>query len=96
MAAIGKVYLTGQVKPQGAIDIPPNEVFTVSKAVLVDGGLADFADRRRVRLLHHNADGSTTTTIVDMKEILDHGKSQKDPVVQDGDTIDVPQRLINF
>ncbi len=93
---IGNVYLTGQVKQQGAIPIPPNEVLTVSRAVLLDGGLADFADRRKVRLLHHNADGTTTTTIVDLKEILDHGKSEKDPVVQDGDTIDVPQRLINF
>ena len=94
---IGKVYLTGQVKQQGAIDIPPNEQLTVSRAILMDGGLADFADRRRVRLLHHNADtGKTTTTIVDLKEILDKGKSEKDPIVQDGDTIDVPQRLINF
>jgi polysaccharide export outer membrane protein len=93
---IGNVYLTGQVKQQGAIPIPPNEVLTVSRAILLDGGLADFADRRRVRLLHHNADGTTTTTIVDLKDILDRGKSQKDPVVQDGDTIDVPQRLINF
>ena len=94
---IGKVYLTGQVKQQGAIDIPPNETLTVSRAILMDGGLADFADRRRVRLLHHSADtGKTTTTIVDLKEILDRGHSEKDPVVQDGDTIDVPQRLINF
>jgi protein involved in polysaccharide export with SLBB domain len=93
---IGNVYLTGQVKLQGAIPIPPNEVLTVSRAVLLDGGLADFADRRRVRLLHHNADGTTKTTIVDLKEILDRGKSELDPVVQDGDTIDVPQRLINF
>jgi polysaccharide export outer membrane protein len=94
---IGKVYLTGQVKEQGAIDIPPNETLTVSRAILMDGGLADFADRRRVRLLHHSADtGKTTTTIVDLKEILDRGHSEKDPVVQDGDTIDVPQRLINF
>jgi protein involved in polysaccharide export with SLBB domain len=95
-APIGKVYITGQVKEQGAIDIPPNEVFTVSKAILLDGGLADFADRRRVRLLHHNADGTTKTTIVDLKEILDRGHSEKDPVVQDGDTINVPQRLINI
>jgi polysaccharide export outer membrane protein len=94
---LGRVYLTGQVKEQGAIDIPANEVLTVSRAILLDGGLADFADRRRIRLLHHDADtGKTTTTIVDMKEILDRGHSEKDPVVQDGDTINVPQRLINF
>jgi polysaccharide export outer membrane protein len=95
-APIGKVYLTGQVKEQGAIDIPPNEVFTVSKAILLDGGLADFADRNRIRLLHHNADGTTKTTVVSMKKVLDQGHSNLDPVVQDGDTINVPQRLINW
>ncbi len=84
------------MKSQGALDIPPNDSLTVSRAILMDGGLADFADRRRVRLMHRNADGTTKTTIVDLKEILDRGHADKDPVVQDGDTITVPQRLINF
>jgi protein involved in polysaccharide export with SLBB domain len=57
--------------------------------------LADFADRRRVRLLR-TVNGKTTTTVVDLKEILDRGHSEKDPVVQAGDTIDVPEKLINF
>ena len=94
-APLGRVFLTGQVKAQGAIDIPPNEVLTVSRAILLDGGLADFADRRRVRLLR-TVGGKTTTTIVDLKEILDHGHAEKDPAVQAGDTIDVPEKLINF
>jgi hypothetical protein len=46
--------------------------------------------------MHRNADGTTKTTIVDLKEVLDRGHADKDPVVQDGDTITVPQRLINF
>jgi polysaccharide export outer membrane protein len=92
---LGRVFITGQVKEQGAIDIPANEPLTVSHAILLDGGLADFADRRRVRLLHRNADGTTKQTIVDLKKILDEGHANLDPVVQDGDTINVPQRLIN-
>jgi polysaccharide export outer membrane protein len=92
---LGRVFLTGQVKAQGAIDIPANEVLTVSRAILLDGGLADFADRRRIRLLR-TTNGKTTTTVVDLKEILDRGHSEKDPVVQAGDTIDVPEKLINF
>ena len=95
-APLGRVFLTGQVKVQGAIDIPPNEVLTVSKAILLDGGLADFADRNRIRLLHRTTDGKTITTIVSMKEVLDKGHAEKDAVVQPGDTINVPQRLINF
>ena len=93
---LGRVFITGQVKEQGAIDIPANEPLTVSHAILLDGGLADFADRRRVRLLHRNADGTTKKTIVDLKKILDEGHADLDPVVQDGDTIDVPQRTFNF
>ena len=93
---LGRVFITGQVKAQGAIDIPPNEVLTVSHAILLDGGLADFADRNRIRLLHRNADGTTKKTIVNLKKILDQGHAELDPAVQDGDTIDVPQRTFNF
>jgi protein involved in polysaccharide export with SLBB domain len=92
----GRVFLTGQVHSEGAIDIPANEPLTVSKAILLDGGLADFADRRRVKLIHKNADGTTTTTKVDLKAVLDEGHFDKDPVVQPGDTIEVPEKLINF
>ena len=93
---LGKVYLMGQVHAQGALDIPADGKLTVSRAILMDGGLADFADRRRVKLMHKKEDGSTETTVVDLVEVLDHGQSDKDPVVQPGDTINVPEKLINF
>ena len=92
----GKVYLSGQVSRPGAIDIPPNETFTVSKAILLDGGLADFADKRKVKLVRKKPDGTTQTTVVDLVEILDKGRSNLDPVLQAEDVIVVPQRLINF
>jgi polysaccharide export outer membrane protein len=93
---IGKVYLTGQVARQGALELPPNESLTVSKAILMVGGLADFADRRRVKLVHKKPDGTTETTVVDLVEILDNGHTDRDPVLQPDDMIIVPQRLINF
>jgi polysaccharide export outer membrane protein len=92
---LGKVYLMGQVHSPGVIDIP-NGGLTVSKAILTNGGLADFADRRRVKLLRKKADGSTETIVIDLKEILDNGHSEKDILVQPGDTINVPEKLINF
>ncbi len=92
----GKVYLTGQVNRQGAVEIPSNENLTVSKAILLVGGLADFADRRKVKLVRKKLDGTTTTTVVDMVEILDKGHADRDPVLQPDDMIIVPQRLINF
>jgi protein involved in polysaccharide export with SLBB domain len=93
---LGKVYIMGQVHAQGAFDIPADGNLTVSRAILMDGGLADFADRRKVKLMHKKADGSTQTTVVDLVEILDHGHADKDPLVQPGDTINVPEKLINF
>jgi polysaccharide export outer membrane protein len=95
--ARGKVYLTGQVRTQGGMDIMPDEVLTVSKAILRAGGLADFANKRKVRLIRKKpGENATTTTIVDIAEILDKGKIDKDIVLEPGDLIVVPERLINF
>jgi polysaccharide biosynthesis/export protein len=92
----GKVYLTGQVRAQGALDLMPDEVMTVSKAILRAGGLADFAEKRKVKLVRRKADGGSETTLVDLDLILKKGQLDKDPVVQPGDLIVVPERLINF
>ena len=56
----------GQVLKQGAVEIPSNEKLTVSQAILLVGGLADFADKRRVKLIRKKADGTTQVTIVDL------------------------------
>ncbi len=92
----GKVYLMGQVRGQGALDIPADEVLTVSKVILRAGGLADFANRKKVRLVRKNAAGKAQTTIVDLADILDKGHIEKDPAVEPDDLIVVPERLINF
>jgi protein involved in polysaccharide export with SLBB domain len=91
----GKVYVTGQVKSQGAVEIPPGENFTVSKAVLSAGGLADFANKRKVRLTRAGGSGAETV-IVDLVEVIDRGRADKDPVVHPDDKIFVPERLVNF
>lgn len=47
----GKVYITGQVRAPGAIELMPGESVTVSQAILRAGSLSDFADKRNVRLV---------------------------------------------
>jgi polysaccharide export outer membrane protein len=93
--SLGKIYIMGQVHTQGAVDLPPNEPLTVSKAVLMNGGLADFADKHRVKLIRKMPNGKTQTIIVDIEAVY-RGKSDKDPVLQPDDTINVPEKLINF
>jgi len=45
----GKVYLFGAVRVPGPQEIPSDETFTVSKAILRAGGFTDFADKRKVK-----------------------------------------------
>ncbi len=96
MRSRGKVYLTGQVRQQGAFDIPADETLTVSKVILRAGGLGDFANRKKVRLVRRLPDGKSQTIYVDLAQILDKGDFAKDPVIQADDVISVPERLINF
>lgn len=91
----GRVYITGQVRNQGPLDIPPDETFTVSKAILRAGGFGDFANKRKVKLLRKKGN-STETIVVDVDLIVRKGRTDKDPVVEPDDTIVVPERLINF
>lgn len=92
----GKVYVTGQVRNQGSLELPADESLTVSQAVLKVGGLADFANRRKVKLVRKKPDGSSDTRVIDLAEILDKGRLDKDVVLEPGDLINVPERLINF
>lgn len=93
---MGTYFVTGQVMKQGAQEIPRDREVTVSAAILEAGGFADFADRRRVRLIRPSADGSTKRFTVDVKAVLERGDARKDRLVQPGDYIVVPERMFNF
>lgn len=94
----GNVYLVGQIRQPGPQDIPSDEVFTLSKAVLRAGGFSDFADKKKVKLTRKVAthDAETLTFVVDLAEILEKGRTEKDLKLEPGDLIFVPSRLINF
>ncbi len=89
-ASPNQVYVTGQVEKQGTLEIPAGETFTVCKVIALCGGLSDYADKLRIKLQRPNADGSSQTILVNMGEITDRNRLQKDPVVKPGDTIVVP------
>jgi polysaccharide biosynthesis/export protein len=95
---LGRVYIWGQVRNQGALDIQVNENLTAGKAILRAGGFADFANKKKVKIVRAAADekGDAQTFTLDMTEILEGGKIDKDIVLQPNDLIIVPSRLINF
>jgi protein involved in polysaccharide export with SLBB domain len=94
----GRIYLTGQVRTQGGMDIMPDEELTVSKAILKAGGIADFGNGTKVKLIRKKAGepNGTTTTILNVNDILQKGQVTKDIVVEPGDMIVVPEKYINF
>jgi protein involved in polysaccharide export with SLBB domain len=90
--ARGKVYVYGAVKSQGPQEIPSDETYTVSKAIIRAGGFGDFADKRKVKLTHKDG----RDLVVDLKRVIEQGHTEDDVVVQPDDQIYVPQRLVNF
>ena len=80
------------MKTQGPQEIPADETYTVSKAVIRSGGFGDFANKRKVKLTRKNGQDF----VVDLKRVIEEGHNEEDVVLQPDDKIYVPQRLINM
>ena len=48
---LGRVYVWGQVRNQGPIEMAVNENLTAGKAILRAGGFGDFANKKRVKVI---------------------------------------------
>src|SRR5437764_882139 len=88
----GRIYVYGSVKVQGPQEIPPDESYTVSKAIIRAGGFGEFAKKRKVKLTRKSGQEST----VDLKRVIEEGHTDEDFDLAPDDQIYVPQRLINM
>ncbi len=88
----GRVYITGAVHQQGPVEIPTDESFTVSKAIIRAGNFSGFANQRKVRVLRASNPGKPI--IVDVKAVLE-GHPEKDLELQPGDTVQVKENTFN-
>jgi polysaccharide export outer membrane protein len=88
----GRIYVYGSVRGQGPQEIPADESYTVSKAVIRAGGFGDFANKRKVKVTRKTGQDFT----VDLKRVIEEGHKEEDVVLQPDDQIYVPQRLINM
>jgi protein involved in polysaccharide export with SLBB domain len=103
-------WIVGQVRQVGPQELPELQPLTVSQIILRAGGFGDFADERKVRIVHRatapsspvkttgesqDADSGPGGQVVDVKSVFE-GHSTFDPIVQPNDLIIVPKRLINF
>lgn len=88
----GRIYVYGSVRAQGPQEIPPDESYTVSKAVIRAGGFGDFANKRKVKVTRKTGKDYT----IDLKRVIEEGHTEEDLTLQPDDQIYVPQRLINM
>jgi polysaccharide export outer membrane protein len=95
---LGRIYVWGQVRNQGPIDITVNENLTAGKAILRAGGFGDFANKKKVKIVRGGpSEGAAKQSFeLNMVDILEKGKTERDVVLQPDDFIIVPSRLINF
>jgi len=94
----GKIYLVGPVRLPGPQEIPSDEVITLSKAIMRAGGFNDYADRHNVKVTRKTGPGATDTKtyLVDVAQILEKGKIDRDLPMEPGDLVLIPERLIRF
>jgi polysaccharide biosynthesis/export protein len=91
----GKVYLTGEVAKPGVIELRANESLTLTQAILQSGGFSDFANKRKVKVMHKT--GSTSQTkIIDVSAVIDQGRTDLDETLKPGDVIVVPARFLSW
>jgi protein involved in polysaccharide export with SLBB domain len=89
-----QVYVTGNVKRQGSFNLVPGERLTGYGAILQAGGLARFADEKKVHVLRAMPDGTKRKIPVNLVEIK-RGQRQ-DVVLQSNDIVVVPEKWFSF
>lgn len=91
----GTVTLSGQVRSAGPQEMIANEPLRLSSAILRAGGFTEWANQKKVKLTRQ-VKGAPQSTEHNVKEILEKGNENTDPVLQDGDRIFVPKTIFRY
>ena len=87
----GTVTVLGQVASPGPVNMPSTMDLTVTKVLQAAGGLRPFANKSKIRVSRRDKDGKKTTYTIDLIEIGEKGRIEKDIVLRAGDVVWVPE-----
>ena len=96
MGAAKQIFVVGQVRAQGAQDMPREEKYTLSRAIIKAGGFSSFANGRKVQIVRKNPEGKADRIVADVLSVLKDGKVENDVELQPDDMVIVPEKLVNF
>lgn len=85
-----QIYVLGEVKKPGAIQLPTERKLTVLEAITLAGGFTDIAAPDRTKVLR-NANGQNQSIQVEISRITKQGDKSADIALEPNDTIFVPQ-----
>jgi polysaccharide biosynthesis/export protein len=89
------ITVFGQVIRQGKYELPDDEDMTISQAILLSGGFAQFANPKKVKLVRKTPQGNKTI-LVNVDQIMRRGNLDKDVFLRRGDVIIVDEKTVNF
>jgi protein involved in polysaccharide export with SLBB domain len=87
----GEVFLSGEVRAGGSLEIVSGETLTLTTAILRAGGITEWGDQNNVQLSRQKKDGNVDKLKFSYKKIIKSGDARRDPVLEDGDRIFVPR-----
>lgn len=87
----GTVTVLGEVVSPGPVNMPPTMDLTVTKVLQAAGGVRPFANKSKIRVSRCDKDGKRTKFTVDLYEIGEKGRIDKDIALRAGDVVWVPE-----
>lgn len=88
----GKAYVSGGVEFPKYVEIPIEEKFTVSKAVILAGGFTKHADRSAIKVIRTLPNNTKRTIVVDLEAAFEGKPGAKDIDLQPDDMVIVPKQ----
>lgn len=89
----GTVTVLGEVASPGPVNIPSTMELPVTKALQLAGGVKPYANSSSIQVTRCDKDGRQTKVKVDLKEIGEGGRADKDMLLRAGDVVWVPVSL---
>ncbi|ATC64399.1 sugar transporter [Nibricoccus aquaticus] len=88
------VNVLGNVNLPGAVPFPQEQKLNLIDAITRAGGFNRLADRKRVKLTRTSTDGKSETVEINADQLMNKGASAEKWVLQVGDTVYVPERVL--